>query len=282
MPELPEVEILVRHLAPLMRGRTIQDIAVHRVKSVRPQSVRAFRNGILGSVIQGVRRRAKYLLFDLQHPTRGATLLLGHLGMTGRMYVQSARATLPKHAAVSLRLNRGVFVFEDTRYFGRMTLDSAPLQNLGPEPLTNAFDGEFLFAGLRRCGQPIKPKLLDQSFLAGVGNIYASEALWRAGVSPRKLARRLTRLQCERLAGAIRTVMAAAIEGGSTIPLDFAGHREGDGLYYYGSVSDGSDYEENFNVYDREDESCERCGGRIRRIVQAARSTFFCPGCQRG
>ena len=270
MPELPEVEILVRHLAPLMRGRTIQDITVHRAKSVRPQSVRAFRNGILGSVIQGVRRRAKYLLFDLQHPTRGATLLLGHLGMTGRMYVQSARATLPKHAAVSLRLNRGVFVFEDTRYFGRMTLDSAPLQNLGPEPLTNAFDGEFLFAGLRRCGQPIKPKLLDQSFLAGVGNIYASEALHRAGIHPFRQAGAIASHRLDRLVESIRRVLQAAIAAGGTTLKDFQ-DVEGNPGYFSRSLA----------VYGRAGAACLRCDGTIRQRTLSNRATYWCPRCQR-
>ena len=143
--------------------------------------------------------------------------------MTGRMYVQPANAPLPKHAAVTFGLGRRRFVFEDTRYFGRLTLDLSPLDALGPEPLGNDFDGTILHAALRHSAQAIKSKLLDQKTLAGVGNIYASEALWRAGISPRKAARRLTRGQYAALAASIREVLAEAIACGRTVPLDFAG-----------------------------------------------------------
>ena len=282
MPELPEVEILVRHLGPVLRGRTIRDVTVHRAKSVRPDTVRRFAAGVVGAKILQVRRRAKYLLFDLKIRSNATVLLLGHLGMTGRMYVQSTRAALPKHAAVSLRLNRGMLVFEDTRYFGRMTLDTSSLEKLGPEPLSDQFNGRVLQEGLRKCSQPIKPKLLDQGLLAGVGNIYASEALWQARISPRKLSRRLSATQCDRLAECIQVVLRKAIEAGSTIPLDFSGEGTGDGLFYYGSTSETVGHEENLNVYDREGEPCLRCKGTIRRIVQANRSTFYCPQCQRG
>ena len=158
MPELPEVEILVRHLNPVLRGRTIREAVVHRAKSVRPDTAERFVAGVVRAKILQVRRRAKYLLFDLETRSKTPTLLLGHLGMTGRMYVQPARASLPKHAAVSLRLNRGVFVFEDTRYFGRMTLDTASLEKLGPEPLSDQFNGRVLQEALSKCSQPIKTK----------------------------------------------------------------------------------------------------------------------------
>ena len=282
MPELPEVEILVRHLDPVLRGRTIREVTVHRAKSVRPDTAGRFAAGVSEAKILQVRRRAKYLLFDLETNSQASVLLLGHLGMTGRMYIQPARATLPKHAAVSLRLNRGVFVFEDTRYFGRMTLDTSALDKLGPEPLSDQFNGRVLHEGLRKCSQPIKTKLLDQGLLAGVGNIYASESLWRAGISPRKLSRRLSTPQCDLLAHWIRAVLCEAVEAGSTVPLDFSGRGEGDGLFYYGSAPDAVGYEENLKVYDREGKSCPRCSGLIRRIVQANRSTFYCARCQRG
>ena len=282
MPELPEVEILVRHLNPVLRGRTIREAVVHRAKSVRPDTAERFVAGVVRAKILQVRRRAKYLLFDLETRSQAPMLLLGHLGMTGRMYVQPARASLPKHAAVSLRLNRGVFVFEDTRYFGRMTLDASSLEKLGPEPLCDQFNGHVLHKGLRKCSQPIKTKLLDQGLLAGVGNIYASEALWHARISPRKLSRRLSSTKCDRLAECIQVVLRKAIEAGSTIPLDFSGDGTGDGLFYYGSASETVGHEENLNVYDRESEPCLCCKGMIRRIVQANRSTFYCPQCQRG
>ncbi len=144
------------------------------------------------------------------------------------------------------------------------------------------FDGAILHAALRRSTQAIKPKLLDQQTLAGVGNIYASEALWRAGISPRKAARRLTRAQCDALAASIRTVLEEAIACGSTVPLDFAGDGARDGLFYYGSAPGTTGHEERLRVYGRAGEPCGRCATSIRQITQAARSTFYCPCCQRG
>ena len=282
MPELPEVEVLARHLDSALRGKTIRAVVIHRPKSTRPTRAQSMRGKLVGARFKGVTRRAKYLLFKMKPPGREPFMLLGHLGMTGRMYLQPAKTALPKHAAVSFGLGRHTFVFEDTRYFGRMTLDKSPLENLGPEPLSAAFSGSILRESLRRTTQAIKPKLLDQSLLAGVGNIYASEALFRARISPRKMGRRLSTAQCDALAVAIREVLTEAIECGSTVPLDFAGQGAGDGLFYYGSAPNAEGYEEHLRVYDREGEPCERCGAPIRKIVQAARSTYFCLTCQRG
>ena len=282
MPELPEVEVLVRYLDPILRGKVIRGVKVHRAKIIRPTVMGTFSKRLTGSKILGVRRRAKYLLFNLSKGDSKPYTLLGHLGMTGRMYVQRAGQCLPKHAAISFRLNRGQFVFEDTRYFGRMTLAADVIDKLGPEPLSEGFNGEVLFEALSNCRQAIKPKLLDQTLLAGVGNIYASEALWHARISPRKIARRLTRAHCEALAVSVVKVLTEAINQGSTIPLDFPGEKDGDGLFYYGSNDPQQGYEERLMVYDREGGPCERCGASIRKIVQAARSTYFCPKCQRG
>jgi len=282
VPELPEVEVLVRYLDPILKGKVIRGVKVHRAKSIRPTVVGTFSKRLTGSKILGVRRRAKYLLFNLSKGDSKPYILLGHLGMTGRMYVQRAGQGLPKHAAVSFRLNRGEFVFEDTRYFGRMTLETDVMNKLGPEPLSEGFNGEVLFEALRNCRQAIKPKLLDQTLLAGVGNIYASEALWHARISPRKIARRLTRAHCDALAVSIVKVLTDAINQGSTIPLDFSGKEDGDGLFYYGSQNEEEEYEERLMVYDWEGEPCERCGASIRKTVQSARSTYYCPKCQLG
>ena len=282
MPELPEVEVLVRHLNEVTRGKTIGAVSVHRPKIIRPTSPAIFTKTLQGSKIRAVARRGKYLLFDLKAPKRPAVQLVGHLGMTGRMYLQPRKRERPKHAAVSFQCGRETFVFEDTRYFGRLTLDAASLALLGPEPLTDAFDGAVLFAGLRDCRQAIKPKLLDQSLVAGVGNIYASEALWRAGISPRRMARRLTQKQCSELAKTIREVLADAIAFGSTVPLGFDGGGERDGLFYYGAANGGEGFEERLCVYNREGEPCMTCGELVRKIVQAGRSTFYCGVCQRG
>ena len=282
MPELPEVEFLMRYLNSLVSGKIIGEVTVHRAKSVRPVSASRMRRIVEGAKIIGLRRRAKYLLFELKKGKGDAFLMLGHLGMTGRMYVQPARKPLPKHTAVSFRLGRGVFVFEDTRYFGRLTLDTTSLDSLGPEPLSEDFSGKILHAALGHCKRAIKPKLLDQTLLAGVGNIYASEVLWRARISPRKMSRRLTLIQCEALAQSIVEVLTEAIKCGSTVVLNFSGDGESDGIFYSGSQDEDENYEERLMVYDGEGEPCERCATPIRKIVQAARSTFFCPKCQRG
>ena len=284
MPELPEVEVLVRHLVPLLKGKMVRGVVVHRAKSVRPASARTLRNRLVGARFKSVTRRAKYLLFEMQPQSQKPPfILLGHLGMTGRMYIQPSDNPLPRHAAVTMELGSGMFVFEDTRYFGRLTLDNGPLETLGPEPLEDGFDGETLRASLRRTSQAIKVKLLDQSIVAGVGNIYASETLHQAGISPRKMARRLSQSQCDALVESIRKILRQAIECGSTIPLDFAGTSSQDGLFYYGKAVDSTGYyEEKLAVYDREDDPCFNCSTPIRRIVQAARSTYYCPLCQRG
>jgi len=282
VPELPEVEVLVRHLNEVTRGKTIGVVTVHRPKIIRPTSLATFTKTLQGSKIRAVSRRGKYLLFDLKAAKRPVVQLVGHLGMTGRMYMQPRKRALPKHTAVSFACGREAFVFEDIRYFGRLTLDASAIKALGPEPLTDAFDGCVLFAGLRNCRQAIKPKLLDQSLVAGVGNIYASEALWRAGILPRRMARRLTQAQCGQLAKTIREVLAEAIAFGSTVPLGFDGGGERDGLFYYGAANGGEGFEERLCVYNCEGEPCMSCGEPVRKIVQAGRSTYYCGVCQRG
>ena len=283
VPELPEVEVLVRHLAPLLEGRTIRGVRVRRAKVLAPASARTFRRALLGATFCGVARRGKYLLFRLRQ-RKGAEprTLAGHLGMTGRMYLLPTTAPLPKHAAVVLNLGQVNFVFEDTRYFGRLTLDLSALKKLGPEPLGREFTTGRFADALARSAQPIKVKLLDQSLLAGVGNIYASEALFRAGLAPTLPARRLRPAQVERLWHAIREVLREAIACGSTVPLNFAGQGARDGLFYFGRAPGTPDfYEERLRVYDRAGQPCPKCGTLIKRRVQAARSTFYCPRCQR-
>jgi formamidopyrimidine-DNA glycosylase len=282
MPELPEVEVLARYLGPVLSGRTIRRVEVRRAKSVRPGEAKAFIRALTGARFEGVARRAKYLVFELAARQRGAKFrLLGHLGMTGRMYVQAAGQALAKHAAVVFGLGDADFVFEDTRYFGRLSLDLSALAELGPEPLGPEFTVARFAGDLRRFQQAIKVKLLDQSLVAGVGNIYASEALFRAGISPRRAACRLGLDDARRLRRAIRAVLREAIRFGSTVPLAWAGDGKRDGLFYYGRAEGTPDYYvERLRVYDREGQACVRCGTPIRRLVQAARSTFFCPACQ--
>ena len=283
MPELPEVEVLVRHLAPLLVGRTIRAVQVRRAKVLAPTSTRLFNRSLLGAKFCGLTRRGKYLVFALRPTGQAAPrMLVGHLGMTGRMYLLPAKAQLPKHAAAVLSLGRENFVFEDTRYFGRLTLDLRALARLGPEPLGPEFTVKRFADDLSRSAQAIKVKLLDQSLLAGVGNIYASEALFRAGIAPTLAARRLGKAQVDRLWRAIREVLSEAIACGSTIPLNYSGQRARDGLFYFGRAPGALDYyAERLRVYDRAGGPCPKCGTVIKRRVQAARSTFYCPRCQR-
>jgi len=280
MPELPEVEVLRRHLLPVIKGRKIQAVHVEREKVIQPTSRQQLTRRLKSALIFDLTCRGKFLLFHLTGK-QGDTTLLGHLGMTGRMFVQPKRDPLPRHTAVHLELDRHRFVYVDTRYFGRFTLDVSPLQKLGPEPLEDEFTTEVFRTGLKRSSQAIKVKLLDQSLVTGVGNIYASEALFRAGISPRRMSRRLRRVEVDTLRGVIRHVLNEAIDCGSTIPLDFSGQGRHDGLFYYGLENGAEDYHtERLLVYDREGEPCANCSTPIRRLVQAARSTFFCPNCQ--
>ncbi|TAK93823.1 MAG: bifunctional DNA-formamidopyrimidine glycosylase/DNA-(apurinic or apyrimidinic site) lyase [Verrucomicrobia bacterium] len=282
MPELPEVEVLARHLRPLVKNKTIRAVEVRRARVIRPTSERTLKNTLTGAELISLERRGKYLIFKLHKPGRREPVkLLGHLGMTGRMFLAPKNAALPKHAAVVLDLGRERFVFEDTRYFGRFTLDVSSLAKLGPEPLSKEFSAKHLARELAKSRQPIKVKLLDQSLVAGVGNIYASEALFRARISPLSPANKLTSAQNLRLVKTIRQVLAEAIRFGSTVPLNHGQTGDSDGLFYFGRAEGAPDYyEERLKVYDRAGRSCRRCGHAIKRIVQAARSTFYCPRCQ--
>jgi formamidopyrimidine-DNA glycosylase len=282
MPELPEVEVLVRHLRPRLLGRTVRGVRVRRARVLSGMSLRELSRRLAGATFTNLSRRGKYLVFELRSPNLNEPFaILGHLGMTGRMYLQSTSVRLPKHAAVILNCGSENFVFEDTRYFGRFTADVTVLDRLGPEPLHWQFTSAVLAAALQRSRRAIKVKLLDQRAVAGLGNIYASEALFRAGVSPLIPARKLTEEEIKRLWRGIRHVLREAIARGSTVPLNYAGAGERDGLFYFGS-SDSTPlgYFERLRVYDREGHPCMRCGRAIQRVVQAARSTFFCPGCQ--
>jgi formamidopyrimidine-DNA glycosylase len=282
VPELPEVEILVRHLRPLLRGKVIRGVEVRRPKAIAPARSLHFAQVLHGARFDGVSRRGKYLVFRLSRarPSQPLTLL-GHLGMTGRMYLLPAGAPLPKHVSVVIHLGLQTFVFEDPRYFGRLTLDTSPLARLGPEPLDHEQAPDSFVQALQRSRQPIKLRLLDQSLVAGVGNIYASETLFRAGVSPMTPACRLQPAQLTRLWRALRETLAEAVQCGSTVPLSFGGSGQQDGLFYFGRAPGAPDfYAERLQVYDRANQPCPACGTMIQRLVQAARSTYFCAQCQ--
>jgi formamidopyrimidine-DNA glycosylase len=282
MPELPEVEVLVRHLTPSLHNRKIQGVDVRRERTISPTTVDEFTRKLRGATFVHLARRGKYMLFDLCRRDGNRFLLIGHLGMTGRMYLASRKKPLPKHAAVVLKLGAENFIFEDTRYFGRLTLDATAVETLGPEPLGDEFTVGYFANALQRSSQAVKIKLLDQQLVAGVGNIYASEALFRAGVAPQLPARRLKPAQVARLWRAIRATLRDAINRGSTVPLNYSGTGDSDGLFYFGSAPGAPDfYEERLRVYDRAGRPCRRCRTPIKRIVQGARSTFYCPTCQK-
>ena len=280
MPELPEVEILVRHLRERLQGRRIRKVQILRQRVVRFERGQSFAERLIKCRIEDVSRRAKFLVFQLSL-RQSSRRLIGHLGMTGRMYVLSGKARLPPHAAVVLKLDRGRFVFEDIRQFGRLTLNPACLENLGPEPLTEDFDPESFFQGLQRSRRAIKPRLLQQDLVAGLGNIHLCEALFSAGIDPRTPAQDLSRKRVAKLWESIRRTLNRAIELGDNLALNLGGSGNADRLFYFGrqpgetTVSD-----ERFLVYDRQGETCTVCREPIRRIVLFARSTFFCPRCQ--
>ena len=284
MPELPEVEVLVQHLCPLLRGKIIRSVQIRRERVIRPTSAATLKRVLVGAKFTELTRRGKFLLFQLRHPQRKTSFtLVGHLGMTGRMFVLRSGEPLPKHAAVVLELGRRRFVYEDQRYFGRLNLDESSVARMGPEPLSKDFTPAKFAQALAGSSRAIKVKLLDQDLVAGVGNIYASEALFRARIAPQLPAGKLNAEQVRALWKAIREVLTQAIRFGSTIPLHHGPDAASrDGLFYYGRATGAPDYyEERLRVYDRAGQPCSRCKTKIQRIVQAARSTYFCPKCQR-
>ncbi len=282
MPELPEVEVLVRHLSPLLRGRKILSVTVNRPKIVRPDSGPSFREALENHIFDTVERCGKYLVFQLLKPRKqGKLTLLGHLGMTGRLYLQATGSPLPKHTAVVFQLDRGELVFEDPRYFGRLSLCTSALEKLGLEPLSPEFTRSALSKLLASTRLPIKPALMAQAKIAGIGNIYASEILHRARISPFQSANELTQSQIARLHRATLFILREAIRLGSTVPLAFGQDGVRDGLFYYGrATSAPAGYEERLSVYDRKKLPCPRCGDLIERVEQAGRSTYYCPACQ--
>jgi formamidopyrimidine-DNA glycosylase len=280
MPELPEVEVLVRHLNPSVRGRTIHRVEILDRRALPRTCSATFAQQLSDARVQSVRRRGKYLVFTLRQGRRDL-LLLAHLGMTGRLFLCRPKTPRPRHAKVVFDLGPRHLVFQDVRGFGRLSLKTAVLDRLGPEPLEPDFTADLLHQALRNSRQPIKTRLLDQSVLAGVGNIYASEALFLARIHPRTPSRQLDRVGVRRLRTSLRRALFEAVRFGSTVPLGFDGARSVNDLFYFGqTANDAGRYQERLRVYDREGEPCRRCHTPIQRLVLAGRSTYFCPKCQ--
>ena len=276
MPELPEVETVMRGLAPRLEGRVLAHVEARR-PDLRWPLPADFARRLTGRRVVGLRRRAKYILVDLDD---GISWLI-HLGMSGRMLLSNGGDPVPeKHDHVVLRTDEGWWLrFNDARRFGMMDLwPSADVENhrllagIGPEPLGNAFSGPALEAALEGRHSPVKAALLDQRVVAGIGNIYASEALHRSGVSPKRLALNVRGGRAQALADAVGSVLRDAIAAGGSSLRD---HRQTSGELGY--------FQHTFRVYGREGEACpnEGCDSLIDRTVQSGRSSFYCPTCQR-
>ncbi len=283
MPELPEVETVRRGLVPVMEGAKIATADVNRPDLRWPFPERMSER-LTSKTVTALGRRSKYILADLNS---GETLII-HLGMSGRMLISGAalgefhhdHPAPEKHDHVVLHMANGARVtFNDARRFGAMDLAATEsvekhwlLKDLGPEPLGNAFDEDYLVERLSNRRTPIKSALLDQKIVAGLGNIYVCETLFRAGVSPKRHAGNLSQRRAGALVPIIRQVLTDAIDAGGSSLKDF---RQADGELGY--------FQHSFDVYDREGEPCRKpdCTGTIGRIVQSGRSSFYCPQCQR-
>ncbi|WP_127474589.1 bifunctional DNA-formamidopyrimidine glycosylase/DNA-(apurinic or apyrimidinic site) lyase [Sulfurivermis fontis] len=271
MPELPEVETTRRGIAPHLTGHAVVDVIV-RHPQLRWPVPRGLAGKLRGCVVQAVERRAKYLLLRFAHGT-----LILHLGMSGSLRLVDANAPAGKHEHFDLVLDSGrALRLTDPRRFGAVlwTKDEPTqhelLRDLGPEPLGDEFDAAYLYRATRKRKAAIKQFIMDSKIVVGVGNIYASEALFRAGIHPSRAAGTLSQERCARLVVAIKEVLREAIRQGGTTLRDFTG---GDGKPGY--------FAQQLRVYGRAGEPCPACGATIKQMRHGQRSTYYCPRCQR-
>jgi formamidopyrimidine-DNA glycosylase len=271
MPELPEVETTRRGIARAVLGAHIAELQIHDGRLRWPVAA-AMPAQVRGQQIAAVGRRAKYLLLGLD---RGALIM--HLGMSGSLRVLAADTPLIKHDHFDLRLESGLTLrLNDPRRFGSLHYteeDPAThplLRALAPEPLEAQFTAEYLWQLTRRRRAAIKQVLLNGRLVTGVGNIYASEALFRARIRPARSARRLSRAECTALVNGVRAALRAAIRAGGTTLRD-----------YVNSEGHAGSFRQKLYVYERAGRPCRRCGTPIRRLVQGQRTSYFCPRCQR-
>lgn len=277
MPELPEVETVMRGLSPVMLNNKIASVTLNR-KDLRIPFNKSFKKDIAGQEVIALSRRAKYILIELNNQK----LLAIHLGMSGRMTILSKKDKYEpqKHDHVIFQMKDGArIIYNDPRRFGMIfTLSETELEihksfsHLGPEPLSNNFSGAYLKEKLKNKQSAIKQAILDQTNVVGVGNIYACEALYMAGISPTKKCNAVSHAKYEELATTIREVLTKAIKAGGSTLKDF---RHADGELGY--------FQHNFTVYDQEGQDCShsQCTAKIKRIVQGGRSTFYCTKCQK-
>lgn len=271
MPELPEVETTRRGLERHVAGQQIARVTVRdgRLRQPVPRRLPALLQGV---TIKALARRGKYLLIDC-----GAGSLIIHLGMSGRLWLVDPATPPEKHDHLDLVLASGKIVrLRDPRRFGLVLwqpgnpLRHPLLAHIGPEPLSLEFDGDSLHRATRNRTAAIKQVLMDSHVVAGLGNIYANEALFRACINPKVAARRLTRVRCAMLVEKIRETLAAAIAAGGSSLRDYVG---GDGM--------AGNFQNEFLVYDRARKPCVTCGTTLRGVRQSQRSTFYCPRCQK-
>ncbi|MGH8441582.1 MAG: bifunctional DNA-formamidopyrimidine glycosylase/DNA-(apurinic or apyrimidinic site) lyase [Nevskiaceae bacterium] len=269
MPELPEVETIRRGIAPHVVGRTIQRVVV-RERRLRWPVPADFARRLEGRRIEGTDRRGKYLILDL-----GGDRLILHLGMSGRLLLLARGHALRKHDHLDFELDGDLLLrLNDPRRFGAALLwpagqPHALLEHLGPEPFSDGFHAQYLFDLSRGRSAPVKNFLMDGRVVAGVGNIYAVEALFRAAIRPMRQAGRVTRAEYRKLVKAVRKVLGDAIDAGGTTFRDF---RNSDGNPGY--------FAQKLFVYDRAGEPCRRCKTPIRRVVIGQRSSYYCSACQ--
>jgi len=268
MPELPEVETVTNEIRLYVLGRRIEDVKVYWLGTVKGNTVEEFLDGLKGQTLIDVRRRGKFIVWQLSNSKR----LLTHLKMTGALIVQDAAAPPPPYNRIELILDNGLKVyFRDPRKFGRMRVvdGDAALDGLGPEPLTPEFTADVLASILEKRKSPIKPTLLDQTLIAGIGNMYADEALFEAKIHPLRAADSLSQAEYRKLHKAIQDVLSAAIESkGASI----ANYIRPGGELGNAHVA--------FKVAHRRGENCPRCGTPLERIVVRGRGTYLCPKCQ--
>lgn len=276
MPELPEVESVVRALGVLLKGRSIVSAGIYREKLAPAVSPNRFEKTFRNAGVKNVNRRGKYILMGLDN---GHTLLV-HLRMSGRFQLFDSTHENPKFTHAEFFLDDGRrLVFSDQRHFGYMNIVptdgvevSKDLRLLAPEPFSAVFSKGYFRETLRLTARSIKELLLDQTKVCGLGNIYASEALFMTRLHPATPANNVSTVKSHRLRDNIRSVLRESIEFGSTLKIDPLNLES---RYY------GGDYEGEWRVYDREDLPCPNCGKEILRIVQGGRSSYFCPRCQR-
>ncbi|WP_313279891.1 bifunctional DNA-formamidopyrimidine glycosylase/DNA-(apurinic or apyrimidinic site) lyase [Stutzerimonas balearica] len=270
MPELPEVETTRRGIAPHLLGQTIERVVVRdrRLRWPIPEDLDV---RLSGQRIEAVERRAKYLLIRVQSGT-----LIAHLGMSGSLRLVPAELPAAKHEHVDILLGSGQALrYTDPRRFGALLWSQLPLEHpllasLGPEPLDEGFDGRRLYELSRGRSMAVKPFIMDNAVVVGVGNIYASEALFAAGIDPRRPAGGISRARYERLAAEIRRILAMAIERGGTTLRDFVG---GDGKPGY--------FQQELFVYGRGGAFCKLCGSTLREVRLGQRASVYCGRCQR-